>query len=236
MDKCTCCGKLFKPQNSIHKYCSKQCKWKSSNDKRSSAKRKPRECPGCGKDISGEYANKKYCSNACRRWVANGNSEMRKLNTHCVRCGSEFLNLRAGKKYCSVTCKKMAGNDRNGPSYAERYQREREHRLAASKRYAQENPHVAQAAKRRRRAALSSNGEFRFSGKDWKRCMDRHGNRCAYCATKGPLTIDHVVPVCRGGTHGAGNIVPACARCNSSKRHRFIAEWKLGKTVSMSAA
>jgi 5-methylcytosine-specific restriction endonuclease McrA len=46
------------------------------------------------------------------------------------------------------------------------------------------------------------------------------GQRCVYCAV--PLdqhtaTLDHVVPLARGGAHDPGNLVVACAPCNRLK-------------------
>ncbi len=44
---------------------------------------------------------------------------------------------------------------------------------------------------------------------------------CHYCGRKFPaaqLTMDHVVPLARGGTSTKGNIVPACRDCNRDKR------------------
>jgi 5-methylcytosine-specific restriction endonuclease McrA len=46
------------------------------------------------------------------------------------------------------------------------------------------------------------------------------GQRCVYCAT--PLdqhsaTLDHVVPLARGGAHDSGNVVAACGPCNRLK-------------------
>ncbi|MGH7713775.1 MAG: HNH endonuclease [Gemmatimonadaceae bacterium] len=44
--------------------------------------------------------------------------------------------------------------------------------------------------------------------------------RCVYCARPLALetaTLDHVHPVCHGGTHAPGNLVTACARCNRLK-------------------
>ena len=44
---------------------------------------------------------------------------------------------------------------------------------------------------------------------------------CAYCGqTFAPreLTMDHVVPVARGGRSTRGNLVPACKQCNSDKK------------------
>jgi len=46
------------------------------------------------------------------------------------------------------------------------------------------------------------------------------GRRCVYCAHRLPselATLDHVVPVARGGLHVPGNLVTACARCNRLK-------------------
>lgn len=44
--------------------------------------------------------------------------------------------------------------------------------------------------------------------------------RCVYCATQldqRSATLDHVVPLARGGPHDAGNLVSACGPCNRLK-------------------
>jgi 5-methylcytosine-specific restriction endonuclease McrA len=47
----------------------------------------------------------------------------------------------------------------------------------------------------------------------------RDGDRCFYCLKSGiVLTVDHVIPVARGGRSTLDNLVLACTRCNSSKR------------------
>lgn len=59
----------------------------------------------------------------------------------------------------------------------------------------------------------------------WKRQLQC--GVCHYCGkTVGPerLTMDHVVPVARGGRSTKGNIVPACAACNKTKRAQTPAE------------
>lgn len=50
-------------------------------------------------------------------------------------------------------------------------------------------------------------------------------NSCAYCGTAKQLTIDHIVPVSKGGKNMVGNIVPACKSCNSSKGAKDYEEW-----------
>lgn len=51
------------------------------------------------------------------------------------------------------------------------------------------------------------------------------GSRCAYCAAKSKLTVDHVLPLKLGGLDEPANIVPACARCNGSKHANPVADW-----------
>jgi 5-methylcytosine-specific restriction enzyme A len=43
---------------------------------------------------------------------------------------------------------------------------------------------------------------------------------CHYCGKKfsfKELTLDHIVPLARGGTTTPGNVVPACRPCNKAK-------------------
>ena len=60
----------------------------------------------------------------------------------------------------------------------------------------------------------------------WK----RQGKTCAYCPAAAD-TIDHVVPLVRGGTNYEGNLVPCCKPCNSRKGGRTVVEWRTGKRL-----
>lgn len=45
---------------------------------------------------------------------------------------------------------------------------------------------------------------------------------CHYCGEKfksSELTMDHVVPISRGGKSTKGNIVPCCKECNNKKKY-----------------
>lgn len=55
---------------------------------------------------------------------------------------------------------------------------------------------------------------------------------CHYCQeTFSPdkLTMDHVVPLSRGGRSTKGNIVPCCKECNNKKKYLTPAEIVLNK-------
>lgn len=65
---------------------------------------------------------------------------------------------------------------------------------------------------------------------DWLAIKTRHGGRCIYCGKKPDrLTMDHFVPLAKGGAHDPSNIVPACRSCNSRKRDLAPQEFALAK-------
>ncbi|MBA0787310.1 hypothetical protein Gotri_027005, partial [Gossypium trilobum] len=45
-----------------------------------------------------------------------------------------------------------------------------------------------------------------------------------YCSARDNLTIDHVLPVARGGEWKWENLVTACAKCNSKKGQKTLEE------------
>jgi 5-methylcytosine-specific restriction endonuclease McrA len=56
--------------------------------------------------------------------------------------------------------------------------------------------------------------------------LERDGYRCAYCqSADGPLEVDHVFPVARGGGDDLENLTCACRACNRSKGAKLLSEW-----------
>jgi len=61
----------------------------------------------------------------------------------------------------------------------------------------------------------------------WKRRCAR--GICHYCGRATPareLTMDHIVPIARGGRSTKGNVVPACKDCNNRKKSLLPMEWE----------
>ena len=50
-----------------------------------------------------------------------------------------------------------------------------------------------------------------------KRIIARDQGICAYCGQENSTTVDHVLPVVRGGDDSESNLVCACVSCNTSK-------------------
>jgi 5-methylcytosine-specific restriction endonuclease McrA len=54
-----------------------------------------------------------------------------------------------------------------------------------------------------------------------KNILRRDGHRCQYCGRGDlPLTVDHVIPISRGGDDTWENLVCACVWCNNRKGDR----------------
>lgn len=49
---------------------------------------------------------------------------------------------------------------------------------------------------------------------------------CAYCGDAWPTTIDHIIPVSKGGTSERSNLAPACRPCNMEKLDFTPDEWR----------
>ncbi len=52
---------------------------------------------------------------------------------------------------------------------------------------------------------------------------------CSYCGIKFPpaqLTLDHIVPLVRGGKTTKGNVAPVCKECNNKKKYLLPMEWE----------
>ena len=57
-----------------------------------------------------------------------------------------------------------------------------------------------------------------------KEIKEKWENQCAYCGSEENITLDHIIPQCKGGLDIKTNVVACCHSCNQSKGHEH---WKL---------
>ncbi|MFH1328908.1 MAG: HNH endonuclease [Candidatus Bathyarchaeota archaeon] len=71
------------------------------------------------------------------------------------------------------------------------------------------------------------NREAEWSGsiREYVREAEKPGE-CIYCGSKEKLTLEHILPSCRGGPDMPDNAIWACSHCNSSKGGKRLYEWK----------
>ena len=64
----------------------------------------------------------------------------------------------------------------------------------------------------------------------WKNKLD--AGECYYCREtfdKDSLSMDHLVPLVRGGRTTKNNVVVACKKCNFEKKYKTLVEIRLNK-------
>lgn len=114
----------------------------------------------------------------------------------------------------------VANAEKRKISRALRYAANRTELLAKNKKWREENrdKRVATQAKRRARVlgALGS-----FTSDEFAAIVAKQRGRCADCNLKHKLTVDHIVPVSKGGCNYAFNLQGLCHPCNSKKNNFF---------------
>jgi len=159
-------------------------------------------------------------------------------------CPDEKHGTRHG--YANYGCRCEPCKGANAIYLAEFRKRPGKEEIArqASERWAINNPQAIAERRRqiaRRQSLVKRARRFTMdvrevSDRDWQRLCARYGHCCAYCGEAKKLTMDHIIPVVRGGRHSIGNLIPACRNCNSQKQRRLIIEWRFSDRASAFAA
>lgn len=104
------------------------------------------------------------------------------------------------------------------------YLKNRDKKLAYSKRRRQTHAGYYLARRHVRIARIAGNGG-EHTHEEWEALKVKYAYRCLRCGKQEPdiqLTRDHVVPVTSGGSNAIDNIQPLCLPCNSWKRAQTI--------------
>ena len=204
---CPTCGKSFMARPDVQ-YCSKRCGKalskaeidRRANDKASALVASLRPFSWCGTHFASTNRNNVYCSGACsvevskecqaiQRRMAIRSRQMANVR-QCDECGSEFHG-HMGKRFCGNRC--LIRHERRNERHS-------------------------------RRARMRGSDYLTLC---WRSIWSRDHGTCYLCGHKcltryikgDPLspTIDHVIPLSRGGTHTPDNVRLACHQCNSIK-------------------
>lgn len=170
------------------------------------------QCRGCGANFeyskSGAGRPRRFCSAACK-YAARHH---RVGTATCQTCGKEYHARYVAAGFCSIECRR----------YPDR-------RLY-------ETPADRNAAHRhRRRARIRQSPWERFNKGE---IYERDGWRCGICskpvskrlAYPHPMsaTLDHVIPLSKGGGHTRSNVQCAHFMCNSLKADRGGGQLNIG--------
>lgn len=190
-------------------YCSKRCsnahRVQRNPDLRPAVEEKPSvPCAACGTDFVQFRKDKTTCSRRCW-YVTRGQALLVPLPLRAcalLECGAMFQPIKTVQRACSEAHGKKLWNRENPESWNDR-RRDNYHRRKALKR------------------GSSTGRPVRLT-----EIRERDKNRCHLCGDKvqdkawpHPLSpsLDHVVPLSRGGIHDPDNVRLAHLRCNVEK-------------------
>ena len=124
------------------------------------------------------------------------------LHSYCRKCGKEYMSewKHRNPGYMEKRMKKWR---RANPDYAARWRADNEDSVSRHRglRRARENGVMHEPYSRAE--------------------IIKTYPRCLACHTEVNLSLDHVVPISRGGPDTIDNIQVLCGRCNSSKRAKY---------------
>ena len=183
----------------------------------------------------------------CKRghdWKGTEQSLRLKASGDCVNCMYERVRqwkkenpLRTreiNRRYEQNNKEAIAETDRlyrqnNHEAITERnrryYQNNREKVAKARRLYKQNNPDVIRKSDRKRKALKVQTSHIPYTLAELASRYEQFDCCCAYCGSECPDTIDHFIPLSKGGVDSVSNYVPACLRCNTSKRDSEAFAW-----------
>jgi 5-methylcytosine-specific restriction endonuclease McrA len=156
-----------------------------------------------------------------------------KFDIYCRKCRLAYARKWYAKNRKKCVARTMAWNRKNYPRFLSnlaQYRKNNRDKLSAKIRHCRaKNPARFKnydQRKRAKRIKVVSRGLI--TDKQWLSLKREYGFRCFYCNRRTALTLDHYIPLSKGGKHSIGNAVPACRRCNGKKWNKnpeqFIAE------------
>ncbi len=198
-----------------------------------------KRCKKCGeekalsefhKDRQKKDGTRNHCKVCVKAWNAKYREEnpeymakYRAENKDSIRATRAKYRAENKDRLKAYSAKYYAENIDSIKSDKARYYAEnREACLAYSANYKKANPEKNRASEQRRRAR-KANAKGTFTADDWKARLAYHGYKCIYCGIEKAdtkekyLTMEHLIPLSRGGTNYPSNLAPSCKSCNCKK-------------------
>jgi len=60
-----------------------------------------------------------------------------------------------------------------------------------------------------------------YSFQEWNELLKKHNYSCVYCGSTNNISVDHIIPLSKGGTNYIDNIQPLCLPCNLKKGNKI---------------
>jgi hypothetical protein len=223
--KCSICGQEFVTKRTAQITCSPACSYE--NEKRKNLERANnsyRNDPAVrerhkARKQTEEYKKKARTYMKKRRADGLADSSYKQTPEYKKKQAEYQKKQRElGKDYVSK-------HPRKTKAYARKYYKDNKKRhLEQSREYSRKHPEYAKKSKAMRRSRELGISVKMPSAEIVSKRMNHFGG-CCYCDRIEDLTLEHLKPISKGGTHREGNLYGACKACNSSKQDQNWMSW-----------
>lgn len=189
-------------------------------------------CIKCMKVRSKEWQenNREYARAKEREYVSNNRDAVRERKRRWELENRDRINQRKRdyrKENAEHIKQRMrdwrAGNVEKARAYWNKWAvANPEKRRAKDLKWQAANRDKVNAIDHRRRSRQKASGGS-YTAAEWSALVNHYGNKCLCCGRDDlPLTVDHVIPIAKGGRSDINNLQPLCKACNSRKKDKTI--------------
>jgi 5-methylcytosine-specific restriction endonuclease McrA len=190
---------------------------------------KIKACAKCKIEFEYFYNNSKYCDKCRKDAIIEKETTWRIKNKDRIKKKNKIYKKEYYIKNKNKIKEKANGYYlENKEALKEKAIKRREkdivrQRENCKKWYRDNKDHVFMLVHLRKEKERKTKG-FKDKIENFRKKMSEIGE-CIYCGSKENITIDHLIPISKGGTHEVYNLFPACRKCNSSKHAQDWIEW-----------
>src|SRR5699024_1046168 len=230
---CEQCNEEFESIRQSSKFCSEKCRvkyYKQNNGEK-------KICVYCRKEVYNYNDNKSYCTPLCKHTHAVSKKRIVLKRWHCKNSNKEHRTIKGRrKKFCDERCRHAytyVGISREHNIKCKECGQHKtvslNRKIFCSKKCY--NKFSWRYNELKRREKIFSNGNV-HRDISIERLLKRDGVLCYLCNEKVVISddtnapyypsIEHVIPISKGGTHTWDNVKLAHRKCNWEKRDEII--------------
>lgn len=144
------------------------------------------------------------------------------FRTDCKACQKERNRLwRIEHKDIQEACR-ASWKERHPTYNIDYYIANKEAVTERNKQWRKSRPDKVTEYNHKRRSRINENGGV-ITEKEWLDILEKFEYKCVCCGVDNQkLTLDHIVPISRGGANVADNVQPLCGTCNRKKGTKTI--------------
>ena len=231
---CLGCGEPLSGTRPDKRVCSNKCAYRVKRyDSTELARLLARRCVSCDGSMVGVRLDAEFCSRECRNQSSEWKARHKAIRERPEnKAKSRALKLiRAANPFYMSMLREEISVLRGDPAYMEK-RRRKDRAIAAQK--AQDPEYVARRRNNGRKSKSTRKHRKRTNGPvesfDPIEIFERDNWKCTSCACDLSLdtphndlrqpTIDHIIPLSKGGAHIRDNCQAMCRSCNSKKSNK----------------